>query len=114
MLRSKEEEFYLECEKSWVFSTLMFVGGSCGVFTFAIRGVVFCNAQTGIFVFMAMALGEGDFAEALYYFVPMAAYLLGTIVSELVPRPVKRTHIIRWDTLLILIEMIAVILLGFV
>ncbi len=114
MLRSKEEEFYLECEKRWVFSTLMFVGGFYGVFTFAIRGGVFCNAQTGNFVFMAMALGEGDFAEALYYFVPMAAYLLGTIVSELVPRPVKRTHIIRWDTLLILIEMIAVILLGFV
>ena len=42
----------------------------------------------------------------------MSAYLLGAIVSEAVPRPVKRTGILRWDTLLILIEMLAVIMLG--
>ena len=59
-----------------------------------------------------MALGNMDWRGALYYVIPMSAYLLGAIVSEAVPRPVKRTGILRWDTLLILIEMLAVIMLG--
>lgn len=108
----REDEYYLECEKKWVFLTLMGVAGFYGAFTYSIRGGVFCNAQTANFVLFAMALGNMDWRGALYYVIPMSAYLLGAIVSEAVPRPVKRTGILRWDTLLILIEMLAVIMLG--
>lgn len=107
------EEDYLECEKGWVFTTLMFIGGFYGTFTYSIRGGVFCNAQTANFVLCAMALGNGRWSQATYYLIPMSAYLLGTIVSEAIPNPVKRYYLIRWDTLLILIEMILVVILGF-
>lgn len=107
------EEDYLECEKGWVFTTLMFIGGFYGTFTYSIRGGVFCNAQTANFVLCAMALGNGRWSQAAYYLIPMSAYLLGTIVSEAIPNPVKRYYLIRWDTLLILIEMILVVILGF-
>lgn len=109
---TEEEEYYLECEKRWVFAMLMFVAGFYGAYTFSIRGGVFCNAQTANFVLFAMALGNFQWKQALYYFVPMTAYLLGAIVSEALPKPVKQTHLIRWDTLLILIEMVAVLILG--
>lgn len=109
---AEEEEYYLACERRWVFLMLMLVAGFYGVFTFLLRGGVFCNAQTGNFVFLAIAIGTFQWKQALYYLLPMSAYLLGTIVSEIIPRPVKRTHIIRWDTLLVLIEMIAVVILG--
>ena len=108
----EEEEYYLACERRWVFLMLMLVAGFYGVFTFLLRGGVFCNAQTGNFVFLAIAIGTFQWKQAVYYLLPMSAYLLGTMVSEIIPRPVKRTHIIRWDTLLVLIEMIAVIILG--
>ncbi len=109
---ASEEEYYLECEKRWIFTVLMFVAGFYGAFTYSIRGGIFCNAQTANFVLFAMALGSARWTDALYYLVPMSAYLLGAVVSEAVPKPVKKTHIMRWDTLLILIEMIAVVFLG--
>ena len=103
---------YLECEKLWVFLTLMCVAGFFGAFTYTIRGGVFCNAQTANFVLMAMALGEGDWGHALYLLIPMSAYFLGGVVSEAIAGPIKKLELIRWDTLFVLLEMAAVVLLG--
>jgi len=107
-------EDYLECEKKWVFALLIFVAGFYGAFTYSIRGGVFCNAQTANFVLFAMEIGKGRFAQALYYLIPMGAYVLGAIVSEILPKPIKKLGLIRWDTLLIMIEMAAVAALGFI
>lgn len=112
-MNAENKEIYLECEKEWIFITLMFVGGFYGAFTYSIRGGVFCNAQTANFVLFAMAAGKRHWLEAVYYLIPMSAYLLGAIVSEAVPKPMKKKLTIRWDTLLILIEMIVVVILGF-
>ncbi len=105
---------YLECERLWVFCVLMFVSGFYGAYTFTVRGGVFCNAQTANFVMLAVALGQGRLFDALYYFIPMAAYLTGAMVSEGISGKIKRSGFIRWDTLLILIEMIAVLAIGFI
>ena len=110
----KDDPDYLECEKGWVFSTLMFVAGFYGTFTYSVRGGVFCNAQSANFVLFAVALGNGQWRHAAYFLIPMSAYLLGAIVSELVPSLMKKHPLIRWDTLLIVIEMAAVIILGFI
>ncbi len=107
------ESYYLECERRHVFFILMFVSGFYGAFTYTIRGGVFCNAQTANFVLFAMALGNGKWLHAVYYLIPMSAYLLGAIVSESLPNPVKKSWLIRWDTLLIGVEIIVVIILGF-
>ena len=104
---------FLECERRRVFLLMMFVGGYFGAFTYSIRGGVFCNAQTGNFVLLAMALGDGEWRHALYYLVPITAYCLGAIVSEILPTPLKRVHLVRWDTLLVLVEMGAVVFMGF-
>ncbi len=109
-----ENKDYLECESSRVFMLLMLVAGFYGAYTYSVRGGVFCNAQTANFVLFAMALGRGRITEGIYYLIPMSAYLLGAIVSEILPKPVKKTHFIRWDTLLILIEMAMVVILGFI
>ncbi len=103
---------YLECEKRHVFFILMFVGGFLGAFTYSIRGGVFCNAQTANFVMMGMAIGQQHYHRAIYYLIPMSAYLFGTILSEALPVPLKKKRIVRWDTLLIGIEIIVIFLLG--
>lgn len=103
---------YLECEKWWVFTILMSVSGFYGAFTYSIRGGVFCNAQTANFVLFAMALGRAQWTHAFYFLIPMSAYFLGSLLSESLPRSIKKLGLIRWDTLLIFIEMLVVIFLA--
>lgn len=105
---------YLLCEKDWVYYVLITVAGFYGAFTYLLRGNVFCNAQTGNVVLMGLALGSGRWGEALYYTIPIFAYMLGAFVSELLPNPIKRKLHIRWETVLMEAEMLVVLLLGFV
>ena len=108
----KTEE-YLECEKRRVFVLMILVGGYLGAFTYSIRGGVFCNAQTGNFVLLAMALGNGNWFHALYYLNSHLCLLPGAFISEAAASQIKRFNLLRWDTLLILIEIFVVIFLGF-
>ncbi len=110
--RNNEVEF-LECERWRVFILLMFVGGFLGAFTYSIRGGVFCNAQTGNVVLLAMAIGKGQWLHALYFFIPMTAYCLGAFFSEILPNQIKKFHLIRWDTIFVIVEIAVVIFLGF-
>ncbi len=110
----KAKNSYLLCEQNWVFYTLILVSGFWGAFTYLLRGNVFCNAQTGNVVLLGLAIGSGKAKEAIYYLIPISAYLAGAFISEILPNPVKHSLMIRWDTLLIGIEAAVVIVLGFI
>lgn len=109
----QKKQSYLECERLWVFLVLTVVGGYFGAYTYVLKGGVFCNAQTANLIFMAIKLGNGDFSGAAYYLIPMGAYFLGTMFSEVLPNKIKWKFHLRWDTILIGIEILTVILLGF-
>ncbi len=110
---SHNDEF-LECEKKHIFIILMGVAGFFGAFTYTIRGGVFCNAQTANFLLFGVNLGNMQWKEALYYLIPMSGYFIGTMISEILPKEIKKIHFIRWDTLFIFIEIIVVLILGFI
>lgn len=107
------DNILLECEKLGIFLLLMAAGGYLGAFTYTLRGGVFCNAQTANVVLLSMALGNGQWTRALYYLIPISAYMLGAVVSELLPNRIKKHHFLRWDTLLVGIEAFVILLLGF-
>lgn len=107
-----EEEQYLECEKWHIFLLLIAVGGMFGAYTFAEKGGVFCNAQTANIVLFGMAVGTMNWTKAIYLLIPISAYFLGTMVSEYTASSIKKLGLLRWDTVLVIIEMIAVIILG--
>ena len=107
------KEFYLTCEKYYIFELLTVAGGMMGLYTYMLRGGVFSNAQTGNVVKMAAAFGSGNFGECVYYLIPFTAYILGTILSEVLPEKVKHTGFIRWDTLLVGVEIVMLFLVGF-
>lgn len=111
---SNNKEFYLTCERYYIFELLTLAGGMMGLYTYNLRGGVFCNAQTGNVAMMAMAFGKGNFKEAGYYLIPLVAYILGTIVSEIMPLKIKKSHFLRWDTVLVGIEALVLILVGFI
>lgn len=110
----KKKSEYLECEKTWVFRLLILVAGFYGGYTLSVRGGAFCNAQTANMALFAVAVGQGNWSRASYYLIPMSAYLLGTMVSEAVPKPLRKTHLMRWDTFLTMIEIIVVIIVGLI
>ncbi len=105
---------YLLCERNRVFYILIAVSGFWGAFTYLLRGNVFCNAQTGNVVLLGLAVGSGNFGHAMYYTIPITAYLAGAFISEILPNPVKHGLHIRWETLLLGIETVVVIILGFI
>lgn len=113
MQRHKLSNEYLECEQRWVYWLLITAAGWFGAYTFILRGGVFCNAQTANVVLFAIALGQQRWLDALYLLIPIGAYFLGAFVSELLGKTVKRFHLLRWDTILIGFEILAVIALGF-
>jgi len=110
----KQDRAYLECEKQWVYRVLIVVAGFYGGYAMLVRGGAFSNAQTGNVALMAVALGQGRWQDALYYLIPMTAYMLGSLVSEALPKPIRRFRVMRWDTLLTLFEIVMVILMGFI
>lgn len=112
--RKNNEQYFLTCERNWVYFTLTAVAGFWGAYTYLLRGNIFCNAQTGNVVLMGLALGSAKWKTAIYYLVPISAYILGAFVSELVPNPIKYHLCIRWDTLLIFIEMTTILILGLI
>lgn len=113
-MNKNKSDNYLLCEQNWVYYTLIMVSGFWGAYTYLLRGNVFCNAQTGNVVLMGLALGSGEIYQAIYYLIPISAYLAGAFISEFMPNPVRRSLMIRWDTLLIGVESLVVIFLGFI
>ena len=105
---------FLECEKRWVFLVLIFVAGFYGGYTLSVRGGAFCNAQTANMALFAVAVAKANWPMAGYYLIPMSAYLLGTIVSEALPKPFRKIHLMRWDTFFTMIEIVVVIVVGFI
>lgn len=103
---------YLECERRWTFWLLIFVAGWYGAYTFALRGGVFCNAQTANVVLLAMALGRRQWLSAAYLLLPISAYLFGSFLSEWMGKGIKRLNLVRWDTLLVALEMGMVVFLA--
>ena len=46
-----------------------------------VEGNVFCNAQTGNVVLLGLAIGSGKVRQAIYYLIPISAYLAGAFIS---------------------------------
>lgn len=108
----EKKTFYLTCERTWVYDTLIFAAGILGSYTYMLCGGIFCNAQTGNIVLLGIALGTRSWTSALYYVIPISAYALGAFISELIPDDVKHRFHIRWETILVAVEIVFVAVLG--
>jgi uncharacterized membrane protein YoaK (UPF0700 family) len=62
---------------------LSVVGGFLDAYTFVLAGGVFANAQTGNLVLLAIALLDPASGAFLKYLLPMAAFVAGVAVAEL-------------------------------
>lgn len=113
-MNTAKKSQYLICEHRSIYALLMINAGMMGAYTFNLRGGIFCNAQTANVVMMAIAFGKGLWNEAFYFFIPITAYLLGAMISEMLPKPMKKIGFLRWDTCLIGFESIILFIIGFI
>ena len=92
---------------------LIVVAGLFGAYTYLLRGNVFCNAQTGNVVLMGLALGSGKWSEAVYYLIrfPPISWARSYPNWRPIPSSIACPSL---DTLLIAIEMLVSLALGFV
>ncbi|MBU5335008.1 YoaK family protein [Intestinibacter bartlettii] len=94
---------------------LALVGGFLDAYTYICRGEVFANAQTGNIVLVGLSLSEYDLKGVIYHFVPVIAFILGVIITEMIKRRIKpKKTFIHWRQIVIGAEIIILTLMAFI
>ena len=99
-------------ETYFIGSVLAVAGGYFDAYTYAARGHVFANAQTGNMVLMGISVLSGDFLQALSYFLPIFAFVAGIVICEILKKYCNRFHI-HWRQYVIFMEMAVTLIVGF-
>lgn len=61
-------------------------GGCMDAYSYLFRDGVFANAQTGNILLLGVNLSTGNFADCFRYFCPIAAFVVGIVLSYLIGR----------------------------
>lgn len=93
---------------------LAIVGGYLDSYTYIGHGAVFCNAQTGNLVLLAIGLANGKFLESIVYLPPILAFVLGVVVTEAIKDKGSRILNAEWHYIVLCFEILILIGLGFV
>ena len=110
---TKEKSVYQMSETFIVGSLLAVAGGYFDAYTYIARGGVFANAQTGNVVLMSQNFMQGNYMQGLHYMCPLLSFALGIFVAERIENRYKNMEKIHWRQIILLIEMLALIIVGF-
>lgn len=81
-------------------------------YSYLVRGHVFANAQTGNIILLGVNLANGDISVASRYLLPILAFTLGIIISDMINR--RKSFIkIHWRQISVLIEAIILLIVAF-
>ncbi|WMI79872.1 YoaK family protein [Anaerotignum sp. MB30-C6] len=92
---------------------LAFAGGFFDAYTFIARGGVFANAQTGNMILLAIQLVQGNFLHALYYLIPIFAFVCGIFLVEFIKRKFGLKNGVHWRQRILVIEILVLIFVAF-
>ena len=109
----EKKTFYLTCERTWVYDTLIFAAGILGSYTYMLCGGIFSTAQTGNIVLMSSNLFKGEWANSVKYIIPIISFLLGTIIAEIIHSRFKKYEKIHWRQIVLLFEIVLMFFVGF-
>lgn len=87
-------------------------GGFQDAYAYCFRGQVFANAQTGNMALFAIYAMQRD-RQALYYLVPLGAFLAGVLVSEGLRTVLDKRGWARWEHALVLAEAVLLAAIAF-
>ncbi len=92
---------------------LALTGGFLDTYTYTLRGGVFANAQTGNMVLMAVKAADGELLSALYYFIPIAAFFLGVLLTESIKLHFTNRQFLEWQQVVLVLEALLLFIIGF-
>ncbi len=92
---------------------LAFAGGFFDSYTYIARGGVFANAQTGNMILLAIQLVQGHFIHALYYLIPVIAFVCGIFLDEHIKRRAHKPRRLHWRQIVLFIEIIILVFVAF-
>ena len=110
----RESARAVQTSESFLLASLLALsGGLQDAYTYNVRGRVFANAQTGNIVLMSQDLVTGQWLEALRYLMPIMAFVLGILLTELIRRLWHDERRLHWRQLVLLWEIAVLALVGF-
>ena len=92
---------------------LAIAGGFMDAYSYLCRGGVFANAETGNIVLMAINLSNLHIAKALQYLIPITAFALGVVVSEVIRLKNNEQGMLHWRQVSLVLEIIALVISAF-
>lgn len=92
---------------------LSLTGGFLDAYTYVVRGRVFANAQTGNVVLLGLHMANGDFGGMRTYLIPIAAFLAGIFVAELVRHHFRQSGYLHWRQICVALEILALLAVAF-
>lgn len=93
---------------------LILSGGFQDAYTYFCRGKVFANGQTGNVILFGAGLADGQWDRAIRYLAPVLAFTLGIYVVEIIRERLKdHQRLIHWRQVVVLVEIGAMFLVGF-
>lgn len=106
---------HTQMSESYFLGVLLAVaGGFLDAYTYATRGGVFANAQTGNVVLFAIHLAQGQLGSLLRYLIPIAAFALGVVVAEAVRDLFRPQTLLHWRQVLVAIEFLILLASAFI
>ena len=79
-------------------------GGLMDAYSYLYRGQVFANAQTGNVLLFSVHLSKGEWAAALHYAFPIAAFLTGVALATLICHFGRHRKWLHWRQICVLFE----------
>ncbi len=89
-------------------------GGLQDAYTYTVRDHVFANAQTGNIVLMSQHLMTGETAAALRYLAPIAAFVAGIVLTEIIRRAGKHSARVHWRQTVLVCEIAVLFCVGLI
>ncbi|MDY2777413.1 MAG: YoaK family protein, partial [Collinsella sp.] len=90
---------------------LALVGGFMDAYSYMGRGGVFANAQTGNILLTGIHLSQGELSLAGTFFLPVLAFALGIMSSDLVHE--RFGSAIHWRQVMVVVEALILLVVGF-
>lgn len=102
-------------EKPMFLMIITFVGGYMNGYTYITRHNILANMHTANMSKLGINIALGNWQEALRYFIPIVACILGAAFSELIKSIlIRHKYIGDWRKLALVIEAIALFCIGII
>lgn len=106
-----EQSFHMS-ESIRLGAILALSGGLMDAYSYAQRGGVFANAQTGNMIKLGLALSSGDFQTALNYLFPILSFALGILLADVVCVRKDKLANLHWRQVTVLAEAVILVIVS--